>query len=224
MGYIICEKCGGYYELKEGEAINDFQSCECGGKLKYVKNLDALNSESDKLKKMSKCQFCGTENLEDDEFCGSCGKPLNYITEKPKKKISGINSPNQSEKTKKNEINIIAIISGLVTAIVIYFIYFLSIYIIPALFSGIAAGFFTSNKNYKKSILYGAITSLIGISICYVIINIIYNSYFSIQYTYIQFQPLSIVEILLLAVILGAIGGFIGSFLKQRIKYNNIGK
>ena len=168
---------------------------------------------------MSKCQFCGTENLENDEFRGSCGKPLNYITEKSPKKISGINSPNQSDKTKINEINIIPIISGVVTAIVVYFIYFLSIYIIPALFSGIVAGFFTSNENYKKSILYGAITSLIGISICYVIINIIYNSYFSIQYTYIQFQPLSIVEILLLAIIVGAIGGFIGSFLKQRVKY-----
>ena len=213
LGYLVCEKCGGYYELKKGEALNDFKSCDCGGKLKYVKNLD------NELKKMSKCQFCGTENLKNDEFCGSCGKPLNYITEKPPKKISGINSPNQSEKTKKNEIDIIAIVSGLITAIILYFIYFLSIYIIPALFSGIVAGFFTSNESYKKSILYGAITSVVGISICYIIINIIYSSYFSIQYTYIQFQPLSMIEILLLAIILGAIGGFIGSFLKQRIKY-----
>ena len=40
MGYLVCEKCGGYYELKNGEAINDFEGCECGGKFKFVKSLD----------------------------------------------------------------------------------------------------------------------------------------------------------------------------------------
>lgn len=33
--YLICEKCGGYYELQSGESPEDFQECECGGKLKY---------------------------------------------------------------------------------------------------------------------------------------------------------------------------------------------
>jgi len=93
LGYIVCEKCGGYYELQEGEALDDFQSCECGGKLKYVKNLEQLTSKSDKLKKMSNCSFCGTENLKDDKFCGNCGKPLNKtinskMPPKPKKKIT----------------------------------------------------------------------------------------------------------------------------------------
>ncbi|MCE7698420.1 MAG: zinc ribbon domain-containing protein, partial [Methanobacterium paludis] len=39
-GYVVCEKCGGYYELEEGESPDDFESCSCGGKLKYVKNLE----------------------------------------------------------------------------------------------------------------------------------------------------------------------------------------
>lgn len=41
MGYLVCDKCGGYYELKEGEKPEDFSDkCECGGKLRYVENLN----------------------------------------------------------------------------------------------------------------------------------------------------------------------------------------
>ena len=39
-GYLICDKCNGYYELKQGEAPDDFSDeCECGGKLKHQKSL-----------------------------------------------------------------------------------------------------------------------------------------------------------------------------------------
>lgn len=38
MGYIICEKCGGYYELQPGEHPDDFDRCDCGGKLKYERH------------------------------------------------------------------------------------------------------------------------------------------------------------------------------------------
>jgi len=40
MGYLICEKCGGYYPLELGESIDDFESCQCGGQLRYVENLE----------------------------------------------------------------------------------------------------------------------------------------------------------------------------------------
>lgn len=57
MGYLVCEECEGYYELQQGESPDDPQNlrfwdsenkvfesfsdeCECGGKLKYVENLD----------------------------------------------------------------------------------------------------------------------------------------------------------------------------------------
>ncbi len=32
---LICENCGGYYELQKGESQHDFDLCECGGKFKY---------------------------------------------------------------------------------------------------------------------------------------------------------------------------------------------
>ena len=41
MGYLVCDKCGGYYELQKGESSDTFdENCKCGGKLGYVDNLD----------------------------------------------------------------------------------------------------------------------------------------------------------------------------------------
>lgn len=45
MGYLKCEKCGGYYELQDGESPADFEDiCECGGQLNYVQNLDDFSN------------------------------------------------------------------------------------------------------------------------------------------------------------------------------------
>ncbi len=79
LGFLKCEKCGGYYELKEGEAIDDFEGCSCGGKFKYVKSIDGLESVKDldsHSEDKSICPNCGTENLKNVKFCGSCGKPI----------------------------------------------------------------------------------------------------------------------------------------------------
>jgi len=40
-GYLVCDKCQGYYRLQEGESPEDFSEyCECGGNLKYYKKLN----------------------------------------------------------------------------------------------------------------------------------------------------------------------------------------
>lgn len=36
MGYLICDDCAGYYELQEGEYPEDFDRCQCGGRLEYA--------------------------------------------------------------------------------------------------------------------------------------------------------------------------------------------
>ncbi len=41
--YIICESCGNYYQLKIGELLEDFESCQCGGSLKYAEERDLFN-------------------------------------------------------------------------------------------------------------------------------------------------------------------------------------
>ena len=33
--YLICDKCNGYYKLQPGEKPEDFEQCQCGGKLEY---------------------------------------------------------------------------------------------------------------------------------------------------------------------------------------------
>ena len=49
MGFLICNKCDGSYELQPGESIDDFDlDCECGGKLKFHNSIN--NDYSDDLK------------------------------------------------------------------------------------------------------------------------------------------------------------------------------
>ena len=38
-GYLVCEDCLGYYKLEKGENPEDFESCRCGGTLKFTKKL-----------------------------------------------------------------------------------------------------------------------------------------------------------------------------------------
>ncbi len=58
--YLVCDKCGGYYELQPGESPDDFNDkCECGGILGYVSNLNLKEgiksnySDDNKIKVMS---------------------------------------------------------------------------------------------------------------------------------------------------------------------------
>jgi hypothetical protein len=45
-GYLICVKCGGYYKLQPSESPEDFEECDCGGKLEYH---SSNTHDSDKL-------------------------------------------------------------------------------------------------------------------------------------------------------------------------------
>ena len=38
-GYLVCGKCGGYYELEAGESLEDFEECQCGGKLEHKETI-----------------------------------------------------------------------------------------------------------------------------------------------------------------------------------------
>jgi hypothetical protein len=73
VGYLKCDKCGGSYELQEGESPEDFTNkCECGGTLRYIENSDSTQPEGSTMY----CPNCGTENKKTDKFCSSCGKKL----------------------------------------------------------------------------------------------------------------------------------------------------
>jgi len=40
FGYLVCNKCRGYYKLKDNELPTDFAECECGNILEFIENND----------------------------------------------------------------------------------------------------------------------------------------------------------------------------------------
>jgi uncharacterized protein (DUF983 family) len=109
MGYLICKECNGYYELKEGESITDFESCECGGKFTYAKSLDDINKSYGTLKKSEICPSCGKRNLKESKYCENCGQPTG-------------NEKQESKPPKKG--------AGRITKAIVYFIFVLIIFLI----------------------------------------------------------------------------------------------
>jgi tetratricopeptide (TPR) repeat protein len=80
MGYLICDKCNSYYELQEGESVNDFTNkCRCGGNLFYSEIFVVIKEN------LNTCPNCGSENPVYANYCQECGmrtgfqkKGMNY--------------------------------------------------------------------------------------------------------------------------------------------------
>lgn len=53
MSYLICKKCNGYYELQDGESLEDFDRCSCGGKLYLAENIDDQPQKDKKTERES---------------------------------------------------------------------------------------------------------------------------------------------------------------------------
>jgi hypothetical protein len=49
-GYMVCDSCGGYYKLQPGESPDDFDMCQCGGKLEYYPSIEPYKREQVKPK------------------------------------------------------------------------------------------------------------------------------------------------------------------------------
>lgn len=78
MGYLVCNKCKGHYELQEGENPDEFiDQCECGGTLKYFQNADEyVVDELGTMGGINFCPNCGTEIKENAKFCIKSGEML----------------------------------------------------------------------------------------------------------------------------------------------------
>lgn len=75
-GFLFCDKCGGYYELQEGESSDDFDlECECGGKIHFTKTIEDDIGEK-ALVDLPYCPFCGAKKPK-GKFCETCGAILN---------------------------------------------------------------------------------------------------------------------------------------------------
>jgi hypothetical protein len=45
VGYLICSKCKGYYQLESDDSKDYVDECDCGGKVRYVENLDIVDPQ-----------------------------------------------------------------------------------------------------------------------------------------------------------------------------------
>jgi len=75
MGYLFCMNCCGYYSLKDGESLNDFQSCRCGGELTYADSLTDIAMIYDGNEPFI-CPSCRGENIGGSRYCEGCGHDL----------------------------------------------------------------------------------------------------------------------------------------------------
>jgi hypothetical protein len=88
MGFLICNKCDGSYELQPGESPEDFDlACECGGKLVHFKNQDENEESNPKNSKAVDTKFCfncGTKISLKSKKCSECGAilPVNIDSQK----------------------------------------------------------------------------------------------------------------------------------------------
>lgn len=77
MGYLVCDACGGYYELQEGEKPEDYSDeCECGGKLHYTDSLEDPEEEYEGHINTITCPYCGRENPSDARICRKCNENM----------------------------------------------------------------------------------------------------------------------------------------------------
>ncbi len=220
MGYLICEKCKGFYALKEGESAKDFESCECGGKLTYAESLDDINKNYGSIKKSEICPSCGKENLTESKYCEDCGHPLYKDYNKP---ISSDLEDNNNSKP-KNFSNRNMRIIGLVVGVLIVLIPNLLINNsgngfllvvsggIPLLIGGFVAAYIAIGK-VKDGVLNGAIVGLISCLIFLFIEGLIFLIYKinlvgftdNAAYNAGYFLPG-----IILVVLICALGGFLG--------------
>jgi putative flippase GtrA len=70
MTYLLCNACGGYYKLQEGESPADFDCCQCGGGLSPA-SLNEILFQRTSLK----CPGCGAVS-DGKTFCSYCGTIL----------------------------------------------------------------------------------------------------------------------------------------------------
>ncbi len=102
MGYLQCQKCGGYYKLNEGESLDDFTQCSCGGSLVYTETIAGLKppeNESGKTKNNPQNTSANPGKSEDnpENINKSAGKSNNNNNIKSPNKHSEVSKESNKE-------------------------------------------------------------------------------------------------------------------------------
>jgi endogenous inhibitor of DNA gyrase (YacG/DUF329 family) len=81
MKYLICERCFGYYELQADEFPEDFESCQCGGFLECIEDIDkfmGINDTTLVTKYVCPNIYCNYKKpLNKGKNCPKCGSSVN---------------------------------------------------------------------------------------------------------------------------------------------------
>lgn len=239
MRYLVCEKCGGHYELKPGESIDDFIGCECGGKFKYSRKIDKIEN-NDKPTEINKtqdqtsinpqstvtnideyCANCGSPNKKEAVFCKNCGIPINQ----PNQRIYDQNSIMARIEWKNSLFgSIIGFIISTILILGIGIIYkflenevtFFSFFFM-LLLAGSFYSSYTISGDSKKHIINGLIAGAISSTLIvalYFILTLSSNSLYSdMVFSYGLI-------IIVLGMVFGIIGGLIGLGISKITKDN----
>ena len=227
MSYLICEKCGGYYKLKEGEKPEDFESCECGGTLKHVSVLSDLkyvqnfgehfDDELDPINEFNICPDCGNENHAGEKYCKSCGKMIKD-TKNEETSSSNAKNKNALNRFTSNELILraVAIIIGILIVVVPIFLvtdqnYALLLILIGGIVTSLIAGG-KSEDGALNGIIVGIIASLLilGFKGNFLFIDdIIFN---------IEIVIFEMSGAILILTLFGLIGGVIGISIRDLFK------
>ena len=165
MSYLICEKCGGYYKLKEGEKPEEFEACECGGSLRFVQNFNAhFDEELDPINEFNICPDCGTESSAGEKYCKSCGKMIKD-TKNEKTSSSDANKNALEFTSNKWILRAVAIIIGILIVVIPTFLFANSNYaLLLLLIGGIVTALIAGGKSEDgaiNGIIVGIIAALI---------------------------------------------------------------
>ena len=218
MGYLVCSKCKSYYKLQSGESAKDFvDDCDCGGKLRYVENLDivdpnwkqvSIRKKSTKREilrnKMQSLSFNKIKNRLVQIFYNKFGKRIyktqnyNRIHRNPYGTEIGIINSIINELNFHNIRWILVIPIAMAITIILTFTHGILILIIFILLAAVGYLFEDRIIGTKNSIITGAISFFLG-------------SLFTSSFLYL-------IPLTLLGAINGAVCGWIGGYIKTIIK------
>lgn len=236
MSYLICEKCGGYYALKEGEEPEDpenlifwdqenevfygFEICECGGSLKYVQNFNShFDEELDPINEVNICPDCGTKILA-EKYCKSCGKIMK--NSKNQRNSSSDKFKNVLNKFKMHNdmiLRTIAIIMGILIVLIPAFLFTgMNYSLLLLLIGGMVASLISGGKS-EDGALNGIIVGIIA-SLLLLILkgNFIFIDDIFFNVNVLLFEMSGAVLIL---TIFGLVGGVIGILIRDLLIKTN---
>jgi|GEM_PF-922595 len=216
MSYLICENCSGYYKLKEGENPEDFESCECGGTLRYVQNLNShIDEELDPINEINICSDCGTESPASEKYCKSCGKLMDDDSKKEETSSSNSKDKNTLNKLKISNslLRTIAIIIGILIVVVPTFLFARQNYSLALLLIGGVVTSLIAGGKSEDGALNGFVIGLIAALVVLIFRgNFIFTSDVVFNLEVIFFEMSGAILILSL---FGLIGGIIGVLIRD---------